>query len=77
MGAELARARHGFTAKLCIHPRQVAAVRAAFAPSANELAWARRVLQATASAAGTVQLDGGMVDPVIERARHIVARATH
>ena len=36
----------GFGAKMCIHPSQVAAVRAALRPSALELAWAQRVLQA-------------------------------
>jgi citrate lyase subunit beta/citryl-CoA lyase len=76
--AELARARaHGFGAKLCIHPRQVAPIHAALAPSADELAWARRVLLATEHDSGAVQLDGRMIDkPVIERARRIVARAT-
>jgi citrate lyase subunit beta/citryl-CoA lyase len=75
--AELARARaHGFGAKLCIHPKQVAAIHRALAPSADELAWAQRVLAAAAEARGAVQLDGRMVDkPVIERARRIVARA--
>ena len=75
--ADLARARaHGFGAKLCIHPKQVAAVHAALAPTAEELAWAQRVLVAAAGSAGAVQLDGRMVDkPVIERARRIVARA--
>ena len=74
--ADLARARaHGFGAKLCIHPKQVAAVHAALAPSAEELAWAQRVLAAAAGSAGAVQLDGRMVDkPVIERARRIAAR---
>ncbi len=78
--AELARARaHGFGAKLCIHPKQVALVHAALAPSAEELLWAQRVLQAVAGAKdgqpGAVQLDGRMVDkPVIERARRIAAR---
>ena len=80
--AEWARARaHGFTAKLCIHPRQVAAVHRALAPTADELAWARRVLQAAddaGAAQGAVQLDGRMVDkPVIERARRLLARASH
>ena len=79
--ADLQRARaHGFGAKLCIHPRQVAAVHAAFAPTADELAWAQRVLQAAADAhaagQGAVQLDGRMIDkPVIERARRVVQRA--
>jgi citrate lyase subunit beta/citryl-CoA lyase len=75
--ADVARARsHGFGAKLCIHPRQVAAVHAAFAPTADEQAWAQRVLQAAAGAAGAVQLDGRMIDkPVVERARRIAGRA--
>jgi citrate lyase subunit beta/citryl-CoA lyase len=75
--AELARARaHGFGAKLCIHPKQLAPIHRALAPSADELAWAQRVLAAAAEAHGAVQLDGRMVDkPVIERARRIVARA--
>ena len=76
--ADLARARTlGFNAKLCIHPRQVAPIHAALAPSADELAWAQRVLQAADAASGAVQLDGKMIDkPVIERARRIVARAS-
>jgi len=78
--AELARARaHGFGAKLCIHPKQISPIHAALAPSATELAWAERVLAAADAAGGAaVQLDGRMVDkPVIERARRLVARATH
>ena len=77
--AELARARgHGFGAKLCIHPRQVAVVHAALAPSPEELTWAQRVLSAAAESHGAVQLDGRMIDkPVIERAHRIVARANH
>ena len=75
--AELARARaHGFGAKLCIHPKQVATIHAALAPTADELAWARRVLVAADGAAGAVQLDGRMVDrPVIDKARRLLARA--
>lgn len=77
--ADTARARrHGFGAKLCIHPKQLAAVHAAFAPAPADLAWARRVLAAAEGAAGAVQLEGRMVDkPVIERARRILARAPH
>lgn len=76
--ADMERARaHGFGAKLCIHPRQVAAVHALLAPSADELAWAHRVLAAAeAAGAGVVQVDGRMVDkPVIERARRLVLRS--
>jgi citrate lyase subunit beta / citryl-CoA lyase len=73
---ERARA-HGFAAKLCIHPKQIAPLHALLAPGADDLAWARRVLAAAESAGGAaVQLDGRMVDkPVIERARRILQRA--
>lgn len=76
--ADLTRAlAHGFAAKLCIHPKQIAAVHTLLAPSAEELVWAQRVLTAADAAAGAaVQLDGRMIDkPVIERARRIVQRA--
>jgi citrate lyase subunit beta / citryl-CoA lyase len=69
--------RHGFGAKLCIHPRQLAPLHAAMAPAEAEIAWARRVLAAAAnSTAGAVQLDGRMIDrPVVERARRLIDRA--
>lgn len=67
----------GFTAKLCIHPRQVEAVRRAMTPSEAEVAWARRVL-AAAKNAGAVQVDGRMVDrPVLLKARSILDRASN
>jgi len=68
--------RFGFGGKLCIHPRQVSGVHAAFAPGDDELAWARRVLAAEAAAGGgAVQLDGRMVDlPVVLRARRLLAQ---
>lgn len=63
----------GMTGKLCIHPRQIAQVRRAFAPSGQEIDWARRVL---ASGDGAVSVDGAMVDePVRIRARAILAEA--
>ena len=67
----------GFGAKMCIHPSQVAAVRAALAPSTAELAWAQRVLQAwQASSAGAIQLDGKMIDlPVVRKAERILAQS--
>ena len=40
--------RMGFGGKLCIHPKQVAHVNAAFAPTADELTWAERVMAAAA-----------------------------
>jgi citrate lyase subunit beta/citryl-CoA lyase len=75
--ADLARARaHGFTAKLCIHPGQVAPIHAAMQPSAAEIDWAQRVVSAVQGAAGAVQVDGRMVDkPVLQRAQDLLARA--
>ena len=63
----------GMTGKLCIHPRQIAEVLSAFAPSAAEIDWANRVLT---SGDGAVSVDGAMVDePVRIRARAILAQA--
>ena len=68
--------RHGFAAKLCIHPRQVAPIHAALAPSAQAIAWARRVLAAEAASPGAAQLDGRMIDrPVVLQARRTLQRA--
>lgn len=69
--------RLGFGAKLCIHPRQVAAVNAAFLPTEKELGWARRVVEsATASHGAAVAVDGRMVDrPVILKAQEILAES--
>lgn len=78
LAAATARARRlGFGAKLCIHPRQVEAVNAGFAPSPAALDWARRVLAAADAAAGAaVAVDGKMVDaPVIARAKRVLAAA--
>lgn len=67
----------GFGGKLCIHPKQVPTVNAAFAPSAAELAWAARVLEAAADSNGAaVALDGKMVDrPVISIAQQMLDEA--
>jgi citrate lyase subunit beta/citryl-CoA lyase len=69
--------RFGFGAKLCIHPSQVAVVNTVLSPSDEELAWAKRVLQAlTDSAGAAVALDGKMVDrPVVLKAQKILAAA--
>lgn len=78
VSADMAQARSlGFGAKMCIHPGQVAAVLAALAPTASELTWAQRVLQASAAAGGAaLQIDGKMVDrPVLLRAERLLARA--
>lgn len=74
---DTARARRlGFGAKLCIHPRQVAAVNQGFTPGAQEIDWARRVLAAAqASGGAAVAVDGKMVDaPALLRARSLLDR---
>ena len=79
VGTDMRHARSlGFGAKMCIHPVQVAAVHAALAPSAEELAWAQRILQAwESSSVGAIQLDGKMIDrPVVLKAQRIAAQAT-
>jgi citrate lyase subunit beta/citryl-CoA lyase len=68
--------RHGFGAKLCIHPRQVGPLHAALAPSPQALDWARRVLAAEAASPGAAQLDGRMIDrPVVLQAQRTLNRA--
>jgi len=76
LAADVAHARAlGFTAKLLIHPAQIAGTLAGFSASARDIAWAQRVVAADAAAAGgAVQLDGEMVDkPIVDRARRILA----
>lgn len=65
----------GMGGALCIHPRQVAVIHAALAPSAEEKAWAQRVIDAAASGAAAFEVDGQMVDaPVLGHARRLLAR---
>lgn len=66
--------RFGFTGKLCIHPGQVQAVNQALGPTADQLDWARRVLEASAGhEAGAFQFENAMVDaPVLARARQLL-----
>ena len=75
---EARRARSlGFGGKLCIHPKQVTIVNAAFSPTPAELDWARRIVDAAGGAGGAaVAVDGRMVDaPVLARARRLLAAA--
>ena len=51
----------GFDGKQCIHPTQLETVNAIFAPTAEELAEARRILEASAQGAAA-SLDGKMID---------------
>jgi citrate lyase subunit beta/citryl-CoA lyase len=66
----------GFDAKVAIHPSQVAVIRAGYAPTEDQIHWARSVLDAALSERGVFQYDGQMVDmPVLRRAQRIVALA--
>lgn len=70
--------RDGFSGMLAIHPAQVAVINAAFAPGAEEIARARRIVAAFAEhpGAGTLGLDGEMLDrPHLVQARRTLALA--
>ena len=69
--------RMGFDGKLAIHPAQVAIIEEVFTPSADLVAWAQRVDEASKqSGDGAVMVDGKMVDrPIAEAARRILAAA--
>lgn len=67
--------RDGFSAKALIHPKHVDVVNAAFEPSAEERAWAEKVIAAFAASPdlGTLRLDGKMIDkPHLRAARRIL-----
>ncbi len=65
----------GFTGTPCVHPTQIAVVRAAYFPTPAQVDWARRVLEAAAGRDGVFRLDGRMVDgPVVAQAHHILER---
>ena len=77
--AEAAR-RMGFAGKSCIHPSQIPIANEVFAPRAEEIAYAQRVLAAARDAANrglaVFTMDGQMIDkPIIAQARAIVGLA--
>jgi citrate lyase subunit beta/citryl-CoA lyase len=68
--------REGFTGKIAIHPAQVAPINAGFRPTAEEVAFARRVVEAFAAnpGIGTVGMDGKMLDmPHLRQAERVLA----
>lgn len=70
--------RDGFSAKMAIHPAQVAAINEAFTPSLAALAEARAIVEAFAAAGnpGVVGIGGKMFDrPHLTRAGRLIARA--
>ena len=66
--------REGFSGMLAIHPDQVAAINAAFTPSATDIEHAKKVVAAFANGAGVASLDGKMLDqPHLKQAQNILA----
>lgn len=65
--------RLGFSAKLCVHPAQIGPTRELLRPTAEEVSWARRVVDEARDGAALV--DGEMVDaPVLARAQGVLER---
>lgn len=74
--AARAAQREGFSGMLAIHPGQVETINAAFTPSAEDVAHAKRVVAAFAPGAGVASLDGKMLDqPHLKQAEHVLALA--
>lgn len=67
----------GFAGMLAIHPDQVPVINAAFTPGEEEIAEARRIVEAFSAApgAGALAFDGRMLDqPHLEQARRLLER---
>lgn len=70
--------RDGFTGRMAIHPDQVQPINERFSPSPEDVAFARRVVDAFAAAAdaGVIGIDGRMYDiPHLKAARRTLAAA--
>jgi len=70
----------GFDGKTLIHPKTIATANAIFAPAAEEVAQARRVVaayaEAVAAGKGVVLVDGRLIENLhVEEASHVVALA--
>jgi citrate lyase subunit beta/citryl-CoA lyase len=72
--------RLGFVGASCIHPLQVPVLNEEFAPTAEEVDQARRMVaiydSALAAGTGAVEFEGHMIDiPVVQRAKAVLARS--
>jgi citrate lyase subunit beta/citryl-CoA lyase len=70
--------REGFSGMMAIHPDQVMLINTAFTPTPEEIAAARRTIEAFAAqpGAGVVSIDGKMFDlPHLKQARRVLAAA--
>lgn len=73
-------ARLGFSGKQVIHPNQVPVVQEAFTPSAEAIAYAKRIVETFEASQkegkGAYSLDGKMIDmPLLKNAQKVLARA--
>ncbi len=73
-------AQLGYSGKQAIHPNQIGPIHAAFTPGDDEIARARRIVEADAAhqaeGTGAFALDGKMVDmPIVRAARLVLAKA--
>ena len=79
--ADAMRARQmGYTGKHAIHPAQLDIINEVFSPSVEEVAYARKIMEAwdeaESAGRGSLALDGRMVDvPVVKRAQNLLALA--
>jgi citrate lyase subunit beta / citryl-CoA lyase len=71
----IASRREGFSGRFAIHPDQVDTINEAFSPSAEDVAFAERVVAAfAATESGAVGLDGKMLDkPHLTQAEKVLA----
>ena len=73
--------RMGYTGKFAIHPAQIDIINETFSPDPEDVAYARRVVEAwdeaEAAGRGSLSIDGRMVDvPVVKRAQNLLALAS-
>ena len=72
--------RMGYTGKFAIHPAQIDAINETFSPNPEDVAYAKRVMEAwdeaEAAGRGSLSIDGRMVDvPVVKRAQKLLTQA--
>ena len=68
----------GYNGKFAIHPAQIDTINETFSPNPEDVAYARRVMEAwnraESDGRGSLDLDGKMVDvPVVKRAQNLLA----
>ena len=68
----------GFDGKTLIHPKQIAAANAAFAPTRDEIEWSRRIIaahtEAAATGKGVALVDGKLIENLhVANARRLLA----